>query len=177
MVRIRAGTAWRHDPALRAAARHRVGPERTAAAREVVGALALEVDGVDIAAGLAEGPLLPSLEALLRAVARVVRGEPQATVPFADGAVELLVRRRGPRRHGLALRRARGAPPRRRGEGGAAAARRRPRAPPGGGRAAGAALGPDAGAGPSRPGAARRAGVVRGRARGRGRPPRRVRGR
>ena len=95
MVRIRAGTAWRHDPALRAAARHRVGPERAAAAREVVGALALEVDGVDIAAGLAEGPLLPSLEALLRAVARVVRGEPQATVPFADGAVELLVRRRG----------------------------------------------------------------------------------
>jgi outer membrane protein assembly factor BamB len=95
MVRIRAGSAWRHDPALRAAARHRIGPARIAAAREVVGALALEVDGVDIAAGLAEGPLLAGLEALLRAVARVVRGEPHATVGFADGAVELLIRRRG----------------------------------------------------------------------------------
>src|SRR6266540_2055933 len=95
MVRIRTGAAWRHDPELRAALRRGVGPARAAAARGVVDALALEVDGIDIAAGLAEGPLLPTLEALLRAVARIVGGASHATVTFPDGEVELLIRRRG----------------------------------------------------------------------------------
>jgi len=91
MIRIRTGAAWRHDPALRRGA----GPARAAAARAVVDALALEVDGVDVAAGLAEGPLLPALEALLRAVARIVGGASHATVAFPDGEVDLLIRRRG----------------------------------------------------------------------------------
>src|SRR6266511_3322367 len=95
MIRIRTGAAWRHDPALLAALRPGAGSARAAAARAVVDALALEVDGVDVAAGLAEGPLLPTLEALLRAVARVVGGASHATVPFQDGEVELLIRRRG----------------------------------------------------------------------------------
>jgi outer membrane protein assembly factor BamB len=95
MIRIRTGTAWRHDPALREAFRSGGRPGRAAVARALVDALALEVDGVDIAAGLAEGPLLPALEALLRAVARVVGGASHATVPFPDGEVELLLRRRG----------------------------------------------------------------------------------
>ena len=95
VIHIRAGAAWRHDPSLRAALRRGAGPDRLAAAREVVDAIALEVDGVDIAAGLAEGPLLPALEALLRAVARVVGGASHATVGFPDGEVELLIRRRG----------------------------------------------------------------------------------
>jgi outer membrane protein assembly factor BamB len=60
-----------------------------------VDALALEVDGVDIAAGLAEGPLLVTLEALLRAIARIVAGASHTTVSFADGESELLIRRRG----------------------------------------------------------------------------------
>lgn len=95
MIRIRTGAAWRHDPALREALRRGGGPRRATVARELVDALALEVDGIDIAAGLAEGPLLPTLEALLRAVARVVGGASHATVPFPDGEVELMVRRRG----------------------------------------------------------------------------------
>src|SRR5512135_2279798 len=95
MVRIRTGTSWLHDPALRATLRGASGAARAAAARAVVDALALEVDGIDIAAGLAEGPLLPSLEALLRAIARVVGGASHATVTFPDGEVELLLRRRG----------------------------------------------------------------------------------
>ncbi|WP_242395777.1 outer membrane protein assembly factor BamB family protein [Anaeromyxobacter oryzisoli] len=94
MIRIRTGTAWRHDPRLRAM----LGPARAAgrtAARTIVDALAIEVDGIDLTAGRAEGPLLPSLEALLRAVARVLGGAPHATVAFPDGGLELLVRRRG----------------------------------------------------------------------------------
>jgi outer membrane protein assembly factor BamB len=95
MIRIRTGASWRHDPAVRAALRNAAGPARAAAARAVVDALALEVDGIDIAAGRAEGPLLPSLEALLRAIARVVAGAPHATVAFPDGETEVLLRRRG----------------------------------------------------------------------------------
>ena len=95
MVHIRTGAAWRHDPELRAALRRGVARERATAARQVVDAVALEVDGVDLAAGLAEGPLLPTLEALLRAVARIVGGAPHATVTFAEGEIELLLRRHG----------------------------------------------------------------------------------
>jgi outer membrane protein assembly factor BamB len=94
MIRIRTGAAWRHDPDLLSAL-GRGAAARTAAARAVVDALALEVDGVDVAAGLAEGPLLPALEALLRAVARIVAGASHSTVPFRDGEVELFIRRRG----------------------------------------------------------------------------------
>ncbi|HET7823752.1 MAG TPA: pyrrolo-quinoline quinone, partial [Anaeromyxobacter sp.] len=96
MIRFRTGTSWRHDPELRAALRRAAGPARAAAARAVVDALAIEVDGIDISAGRAEGPLLPSLEALLRAIARVVAGAPHATVAFPDGETEVLLRRRGP---------------------------------------------------------------------------------
>ena len=95
MIRIRTGASWRDDPAVAEALR-RAGARATAgAARAIVDALAIEVDGVDIAAGRAEGALLPSLEALLRAVARVVAGEPHAAVTFSDGALELVLRRRG----------------------------------------------------------------------------------
>ena len=95
MIRIRTGSSWRHDPRLRAALRRTVGRARAAAARAVVDALALEVDGVDLAAGRAEGPLLPALEALLRAVARVVGGAAHATAPLPDGELEVVIRRRG----------------------------------------------------------------------------------
>ncbi|HET8541458.1 MAG TPA: PQQ-binding-like beta-propeller repeat protein [Anaeromyxobacter sp.] len=94
MIRIRTGSSWRHDPRLRAALGGGMG--RAAAARAVVDALAVEVDGVDLAAGRAEGPLLPALEALLRAVARVARGAPHATFTLPDGELEVVIRRRGP---------------------------------------------------------------------------------
>lgn len=96
MIRIRTGASWKHDPGLEASLRRATGPARAAAARAVVDALAIEVDGIDIAAGQAEGPLLPSLEALLRAIARVVGGEAHAAVPFREGELELVIRRRGP---------------------------------------------------------------------------------
>src|SRR5512144_2308313 len=95
MIRIRTGSSWRHDPELALALRRAAGPARAVAARGIVDALAIEVDGVDLASGRAEGALLPSLEALLRAVARVVAGAPHATVTFPDGALELVLRRRG----------------------------------------------------------------------------------
>ncbi len=94
MIRIRTGASWKHDPRLVTSLRRAAGPARAAAARAVVDALAIEVDGVDIAAGQAEGALLPSLEALLRAIARIIGGEAHATVPFREGELELVIRRR-----------------------------------------------------------------------------------
>src|SRR5512142_2166518 len=96
MIRIRTGSSWRHDPRLRSALRRVEGRTRAAAARAVVDALALEVDGIDLAEGRAEGPLLPALEALLRGVARIVAGAPHATVTLPDGELEVVIRRRGP---------------------------------------------------------------------------------
>src|SRR5512134_1326320 len=95
MIRIRTGAGWRHDPRVRDALRRAEGGARAAASRAIVDALAIEVDGIDIAAGRAEGALLPSLEALLRAVARVVGGAGHAAVTFPEGEVEVLIRRRG----------------------------------------------------------------------------------
>lgn len=96
MIQIRCGDRWRHDSALLARLRRAAGPARAAAAKAVVDALALEVDGVDISRGLAEGPLLPSLEALLRAIAKVVAGGGHATARLPDGEIEIVLRRRGP---------------------------------------------------------------------------------
>lgn len=95
MIRIRTGSSWRHDPRLAEALRRAAGRSGAAAARAVTDALAVEVDGVDLAAGRAEGPLLPALEALLRAVACVVGGAPHATASLPGGELEIVLRRRG----------------------------------------------------------------------------------
>lgn len=94
MIQIRVGDSWRHDPDLRTALRRAGTPARAAAVARIVDVLAIEVDGVDLGAGRLEGPLLPSLEALLRAIARVLAGAPHASVPLGDGEVELVLRRR-----------------------------------------------------------------------------------
>jgi hypothetical protein len=96
MIRIRTGVSWRDDPRIAAALRSAAPGARARAARELSDALAIEVDGVDLAAGLAEAPLLPSLEDLLRAIARVVAGASDAAVVLGDGGLELVLRRRGP---------------------------------------------------------------------------------
>src|SRR5574337_131924 len=101
MVRIRIGAGWRHDPALRGALRQAgSAAARSEAVRRIVDVMTIEVDGVDIAAGHAEGPVLSGAEELLRALSRLVSGQGQASVAFQDGTVELVLRRRG----GSALR-------------------------------------------------------------------------
>jgi hypothetical protein len=63
MVRVRLGTTWRENPSLRIALARGARDVKRAAA-EVVDALALEVDGVDVAAGRAEGTLLAAVQSL-----------------------------------------------------------------------------------------------------------------
>ncbi len=94
MVRVRLGSTWKQDPALRIAfARGARDVQRAAA--EVVDAVALEVDGVDVAAGRAEGTLIAAVESLGEGALRVLAGGSSAQVHFAEGGVDLLVRRRG----------------------------------------------------------------------------------
>lgn len=94
MVRIRVATGWRDDPAVRLALA-RGGAAAAEAARRASDAVAIEVDGVDVARGRAEGPLLPALTALVDGLAGLMSGTPSASVHLPEGAVELLVRRSG----------------------------------------------------------------------------------
>jgi outer membrane protein assembly factor BamB len=94
MVRIRVGTGWRDDPSLRLALA-RGGAEAAAAALRAADAISIEVDGVDVAAGRAEGALFPALAALADGVARLVSGAARAQAHLPEGTVELLLRRRG----------------------------------------------------------------------------------
>ena len=96
MIRVRIGESWKEDPRVRVALRRATGRSRPEAIRSIVDVVAIEVDGVDIAAGRTEGSLLGAAEGLVQALSRLVAGEDQASVPFQDGAVELLLRRRGP---------------------------------------------------------------------------------
>jgi len=96
VIHIRIGEGWKEDPRVRRALRSAGDASaRGEAVREIVDAVAIEVDGVDIAAGRAEGPVLGATEALVRGVARLVAGGSHASVPFQDGAVELIIRRQG----------------------------------------------------------------------------------
>lgn len=88
MVRILLTGASRLDPALAAA-----GPASARRALEALdGVLAIEVDGVDLTGGRAEGPLLPALESLLLALARVQAGAPLAAAHLRQGDLLLLLR-------------------------------------------------------------------------------------
>ena len=95
MIRIRIGEGWVSDAGVRAGLRAGTREPRRAAIRSIVDVLAVEVEGVDIAAGRTEGPLAEGVLGLLVAVARLAAGEEHASVAFDDGAVELLLHRRG----------------------------------------------------------------------------------
>src|ERR671930_2398939 len=94
MVRVRLGASWREDPTLRNALAQGGSAAEDAAAR-VVDALAIEVDGVDVAAGQAEGALVAGVMDLGEAALRLLGGAPRAQVHFSEGSLELLLRRCG----------------------------------------------------------------------------------
>lgn len=62
------------------------------------GSLFIEVDGVEISGGRLEDRLLPATTALVGAIARLLEGKARtAAVPFEEGAIELILVRRGNR--------------------------------------------------------------------------------
>lgn len=95
MIHIRIGQGWASDPALVSELGARQLAARRAAVRAIVDVLAIELDGVDIGAGRTEGPVTEGVLGMLRAIDRLASGEEHASVPFEDGAVELVLHRRG----------------------------------------------------------------------------------
>ncbi|HTP26820.1 MAG TPA: PQQ-binding-like beta-propeller repeat protein [Anaeromyxobacteraceae bacterium] len=93
MVHVRLGSTWKQDPALKSALA-RGGNAAREAAFHAVDALALEVDGVDVSAGLAEGALVSSMESLCEGVLRLLAGRPRAQVHFGESNLELVLERR-----------------------------------------------------------------------------------
>ncbi|MBK9517211.1 MAG: PQQ-binding-like beta-propeller repeat protein [Anaeromyxobacter sp.] len=90
MVHVRTTGDWRLAPASD-------GQGAAAAPEDVVGVLSVEVDGVDLTAGRAEGAVLPALEGLLAAAARLLARGGRAAAPLADGRLLLVLQRAGER--------------------------------------------------------------------------------
>lgn len=96
MVEIRVGESWKHNPAyvggLRALAE---GRSRGFSPRDIVDVVGIEVDGVDLAGGLAEAALLDALASLVQAVRVLARADGEERVCLAGAPFELGLCRAG----------------------------------------------------------------------------------
>ena len=90
MIRIRPGRSWRHNPAylrdLRAGT----------AGADILDVLGIELDGVDIAAGVGEAHVLVAVLELAQALQHIAEGEPAAQATIGPGPTELVLEARGP---------------------------------------------------------------------------------
>jgi len=96
VIRIKPGRSWRMNPAYLGELRA-LDPRR---ARGFTGAgildvLGIEVDGVDIAAGVGEARVLVAMEELLQALLRLGEGAPAAQATIGPGPTELVIEARG----------------------------------------------------------------------------------
>jgi hypothetical protein len=97
VIRIRPGRSWRLNPAyveeLRALDR---GRARGFTGADILDVLGVEVDGVDIAAGVGEARVLVAVDELAAALLRIGEGEPAAQATIGPGPTELVLEARGP---------------------------------------------------------------------------------
>src|SRR5947209_3384806 len=97
MIRIRPGRSWRLNPAYVGELRALRGARAKAfVGADILDVLGIEVDGVDIAAGLGEGRVLLGVEELAGALLRLAEGEPAAEATIGPGPTELVLEARGP---------------------------------------------------------------------------------
>jgi hypothetical protein len=97
MIRIRPGRSWRHNPGYVGTLRRLEGPFlKTFEGSGILDVLGIEVDGVDIAAGVGEAEILVAMDELCRALARLRAGSPAAQATVGRGPTELLLEARGP---------------------------------------------------------------------------------
>ena len=94
-LRLRVGRTWRLNPAYREALLRLAAGGGALAEAEVLDVLAIEVDGVDLAAGVREDDVFRVAGDLARAAERLARGAPKASVTFGASPMELLLVRRG----------------------------------------------------------------------------------
>jgi outer membrane protein assembly factor BamB len=96
MIRIRPGRSWRHNPGYVGKLRRLEGPHlQRFEGGGILDVLGIEVDGVDIAAGVGEAEILVAMDELCRALARIRSGSPAAQATVGRGPTELLLEARG----------------------------------------------------------------------------------
>ena len=96
MIRIRPGRSWRLNPAYLGELRALSGARaRGYTGADILDVLGIEVDGVDIAAGVGEARVLLAVEELAQALLRVGQGEPAAQATIGPGPTELVLEARG----------------------------------------------------------------------------------
>jgi outer membrane protein assembly factor BamB len=93
VIRIRPGRSWRHNPAY--ALELSGGGARNFDGEQILDVLGIEVDGVDIAAGVGEGRVLLAMEELLRALFNLGEGASAAQATIGPGPTELVLEARG----------------------------------------------------------------------------------
>ncbi|MCA1829719.1 MAG: PQQ-binding-like beta-propeller repeat protein [Myxococcales bacterium] len=95
MIRIKPGRSWRMNPAYVGELRALKSPRGFTGA-EILDVLGVEVDGVDIAAGVGEARVLVAIDELSQALLRMGDGEPAAQATIGPGPTELVLEARGP---------------------------------------------------------------------------------
>lgn len=97
MIRIRPGRSWRHNPRyveeLQALTAPRARRFEAGSLLDVVG---IEVDGVDIAAGVGEAQVVVAVEELAQALLQLAAGAAAAQATVGPGPTEALLEARGP---------------------------------------------------------------------------------
>ena len=96
MIRIHTGRAWRRNPRLLSQLRAATG-EGALARAAIVDTVSIEIDGVDLVAGIEEDSVLQVTSELAVAIAGLASGRDRSAVAFRAAGVELLLERQGDR--------------------------------------------------------------------------------
>jgi len=97
VIRIRPGRSWRLNPGYLDELRALSAPRaRQFDGGGILDALGIEVDGVDIAAGVGEAEVLVAVDELLGALRRLAQGAAAAQATVGRGPTELVLEARGP---------------------------------------------------------------------------------
>ena len=96
MIRIRPGRSWRLNPAYLGELRSLSAARAKAfTGAEILDVLGIEVDGVDIAAGVGEARVLQAVDELAQALIRIGEGQRAAQATIGPGPTELVLEARG----------------------------------------------------------------------------------
>jgi outer membrane protein assembly factor BamB len=96
VIRIRPGRSWRHNPGYLGELRALTAPRaRSYGFGGILDVVGLEVDGVDIAAGVGETPLLHTLDELTQALIQLCEGAGAAQATVGPGPTEVVLEPRG----------------------------------------------------------------------------------
>src|SRR3954471_19555135 len=97
MIRIRPGRSWRLNPTYVGELRSLSGARAKGfTGGDILDVLGIEVDGVDIAAGVGEARVLQAVDELAQALIRLGEGQPAAQATIGPGPTELVLETRGP---------------------------------------------------------------------------------